>query len=613
MRVALLIAAKDLRQRLRDRSALLTAIVAPLGLAVIFSQLLAGATGFYARPGSSSTSTAATSRTSCGSTSSARSSGAGVAVVHDAPTEAEGLAAVEDGTDDVAFIIPPGFTRRHPGRRAGHACASSGRATRGSRPRSRGRWRSGSAMAWSPSSCRSRRSSRSPRPPCRRPRQARIAAEAAAAAATRRARGPAGGDPPAQPADLLRGVDGDPVPVLLGADRHGQPVRGATSGTLARILAGPVRPQTVLVGKTLAAFLMGLVAMTTLVVATTLLIDADWGPPIGVAAMVVAGIISAIGIATLVTSFASTAAGGGARPTAPSPSRSGILGGTFAPTAGAPEVLATLSLLTPHGWFLRGLGDMQGTRVDRGRLPARGRGAARDGPRDGRPRDAPRAPPGGAPMIQPAKALDIARINLLRQVRDRADLFFVFVLPTIIIVALGLQFGGPGRARLGVVVPSGDAAAAELVPLLEADPTRFDVRQIADGRAAPSSRSSAGSSRPASWSRTGSPGRSPGSGTAEVGYLGTTDSLTLGLRAPVEAAVTRLGAVATAARIAVAEGAAPDWSDRGTSRGAAWSTTDPGRDGGRLAGRPGRACSPGSHSSRSGRRPSSCCSCSSRR
>ena len=42
MRVALLVAAKDLRQRLRDRSALLVAVVAPLGLAVIFSQLLGG-------------------------------------------------------------------------------------------------------------------------------------------------------------------------------------------------------------------------------------------------------------------------------------------------------------------------------------------------------------------------------------------------------------------------------------------------------------------------------------------------------------------------------------------------------------------------------------------
>ncbi len=62
-------------------------------------------------------------------------------------------------------------------------------------------------------------------------------------------------------------------------------------------------------------------------------------------------------------------------------------------------------------------------------------------------------------MSQLRKVLEIGRVNLLRQVRDRGDLFFVFVLPTIIIVALGLQFGGTGRARLGVVAPTGDAAA----------------------------------------------------------------------------------------------------------------------------------------------------------
>ena len=48
MRMALLIAAKDLRQRLRDRSIILFAVVAPLGLALIFSMLLRGATSFHA-------------------------------------------------------------------------------------------------------------------------------------------------------------------------------------------------------------------------------------------------------------------------------------------------------------------------------------------------------------------------------------------------------------------------------------------------------------------------------------------------------------------------------------------------------------------------------------
>ena len=69
-------------------------------------------------------------------------------------------------------------------------------------------------------------------------------------------------------------------------------------------------------------------------------------------------------------------------------------------------------------------------------------------------------------MIGLRKALEIGRVNLVRQLRDRGDLFFVLVLPTLIIVALGLQFGGSTAARVGVVVPAGDADAAALVELL---------------------------------------------------------------------------------------------------------------------------------------------------
>jgi ABC-2 type transport system permease protein len=130
-------------------------------------------------------------------------------------------------------------------------------------------------------------------------------------------------------------------------------------GTLARILAGPVRPQTVLFGKTFGSFVLGVTAMTLLVVATTLLIGADWGPPVGVAAIIVGGVIAAIGIATLVTSFAKTAEAAGAANSAIAITL-GILGGSFSPTSQAPEVMATLALFTPHGWFMRGLGEMQG-------------------------------------------------------------------------------------------------------------------------------------------------------------------------------------------------------------------------------------------------------------
>jgi len=37
-----------------------------------------------------------------------------------------------------------------------------------------------------------------------------------------------------------------------------------------------------------------------------------------------------------------------------------MLGGSFFPVAQAGGLLATLSLLTPHAWFLRGLGDLAG-------------------------------------------------------------------------------------------------------------------------------------------------------------------------------------------------------------------------------------------------------------
>ena len=133
-------------------------------------------------------------------------------------------------------------------------------------------------------------------------------------------------------------------------------------GTLARILAGPIRPWTVLAGKTIGSFALGLFAMTVLVAATTLLIGAAWGPPLGVALMVVTAIIAAIGISTLVVSFARTAEAGGAASSAVAITL-GILGGTFSPTAQAPEVMSTLALLTPHGWFMRGLGEMAGPAV----------------------------------------------------------------------------------------------------------------------------------------------------------------------------------------------------------------------------------------------------------
>ncbi len=160
-------------------------------------------------------------------------------------------------------------------------------------------------------------------------------------------------------------------------------------------------------------------------------------------------------------------------------------------------------------------------------------------------------------MIQLGKILALGRVNLLRQLRDRSDLFFVFVLPTIIIVALGIQFGGASRARLGVVAPAGDVAAEALIATIAEDGTGFDIRRVADEDALTDQvergQVEAGIAIPDGFTAS-----LQGTGTVEIRYLGTTDALAAGLQAPVSAVVAELGAIMTATRVAVDEGLA-DW------------------------------------------------------
>ena len=166
-------------------------------------------------------------------------------------------------------------------------------------------------------------------------------------------------------------------------------------------------------------------------------------------------------------------------------------------------------------------------------------------------------------MIDPGKALAIARVTVTRQVRDRADLFFVFVLPTIIIIALGLQFGATSRARLGIVAPPGDAVAAQLQSLLVADETRLDVRVIAT-EADLRGQVERGTLEAGVVIPDDLAARLEGGDPAELRYVGTPEALTAGIRAPVEAAVAHVAAIATAARVAVDEGTGT-WADAWTA------------------------------------------------
>lgn len=142
-------------------------------------------------------------------------------------------------------------------------------------------------------------------------------------------------------------------------------------GTLARLMAAPIHRSAVVTGKGILAFLLGIISMTVLVVATTLLMEADWGAPLGVAVLVIAGVLSAVGIMGLVASVAKTPEGAGNLGSIIAVIL-GMLGGTFFPIASSGGILSSLTYLTPHAWFMRGLADLSSGSPWTAALPAAG-------------------------------------------------------------------------------------------------------------------------------------------------------------------------------------------------------------------------------------------------
>jgi ABC-2 type transport system permease protein len=127
-------------------------------------------------------------------------------------------------------------------------------------------------------------------------------------------------------------------------------------GTLSRLLVAPVSPSSVIGGKALASFVLGLVSTTLLVVATTWLIGAEWGDPLGVALLVLGGVLAAVGVTAMVATLASTPAQAGAYVSIVAVV-GGLLGGTFFPISQA-GWLGTLRFLSPQGWLMEGFQEL---------------------------------------------------------------------------------------------------------------------------------------------------------------------------------------------------------------------------------------------------------------
>ena len=132
-----------------------------------------------------------------------------------------------------------------------------------------------------------------------------------------------------------------------------------TQGTLSRLRGAPISRSSILAGKALVSITLGLTSMATLVIASTLLMGASWGDSWAVAALSVAAVLSAVGILALVAAFASTAEQAGNLQSIFGVAL-GMLGGIFFPGALGDGVFATLANISPHKWFMSGLADLAG-------------------------------------------------------------------------------------------------------------------------------------------------------------------------------------------------------------------------------------------------------------
>jgi len=358
MKKAFVIASKDIKRSVRDRSAIVTAVVAPLALAFILSTVLGGADG------SSLNTTFAIVDEDGGQASAVlvddilpSLEDEGVELVEsDSIEEARSMA--EDGEVDAAFVLPEGFTESVQSSEAAEITIFTNAESE------IGRQVAQSVAESYAAELNAVRLSLST-----------VQVEAGGTAS------------PAEMQELQAEASEQPMPARLVESSAGSrqfdsntffaagisvfflfftAQLGAVSllqerkeGTLARLLAAPVSRGAVVGAKAIYSFVIGVVSMVILIISSHFLMDASWGDPLAVTVVVLAAVFAAMGLQSLVATLATTdeqAAGYGAVVGV----TLGLLGGTFFPIAQGPGLIAKLSYISPHSWIMRALGELSG-------------------------------------------------------------------------------------------------------------------------------------------------------------------------------------------------------------------------------------------------------------
>lgn len=355
MRAAFLILGKDLQLRARDRSVYLFALVIPLGMTFIFSNIFPDTEEVSVR--------AAIIDLDGGPIAESFVDGvvpgaadAGVVTLGRTDGLENARAALRRNELDAVWVLPAGFSDAvSAGREAEVQVLVSGESPLG------GEVARGIAAAWT----------------------SRL--EAGALAVT--TAGEVGGsqvDPAALATNVAAGDPSLSLTSLVAPDRQLDAVSYLAAGmaiffvfftvqygitglleerslaTLPRLLVAPIPTWAVHAGKALGAAVLGVASLTVLAIAANVILGADWGPPLGVAVLILASVLAAVGLMALVGSFARTAEQAGNFQSIVAIVL-GMLGGAFFPLPATSPFLRILGLASPHTWFLRGLGDQTAT------------------------------------------------------------------------------------------------------------------------------------------------------------------------------------------------------------------------------------------------------------
>jgi ABC-2 type transport system permease protein len=357
VRAATLIAGKDLKARIRDRSALLIGIIVPLGLAFIFNAIFGGISGDSK---AISLGVVVEDHGAVGQSFIRNVLGplrhSGLIAVRIEATTDEARALVAKGTLSAVIAVPAGFTKAVEANRP----ASIGVIEKADAPLTAEIARS-IAAGYASDLNRVRLSVAAVAASSPGITRARIVRLASLAAAT---------VPPLAVRDISASTKeldsksffaaGMAVFFLFFTVQFGVTslLEERNDGTMARLVAAPIPRSSILGGKLLTSFVLGMVSMLVLVVATSLLFGASWGNPVGVLILIAAATLAAMGIMALIATFAKNAEQAGNWQAVVAVIL-GLLGGTFFPVSQAPGILSRLTFVAPQAWFLRGLGDLR--------------------------------------------------------------------------------------------------------------------------------------------------------------------------------------------------------------------------------------------------------------